>query len=69
MSTTNVPDAPKAGDSRTTPANQTIAAPTQKTRRIKRALTCEFDQKPQPNTTGDPKLENTQQDDDSRCNN
>ena len=58
ISTTNAPDAYKAGDSPTTPANQTIAVPTQKTRRIKRALTCEFDEKPQPNTTGDPKPKN-----------
>ena len=41
----------------------TFAAATQKTRRIKRALTCEFDQKPQPNTIGDPKPGNIQQDD------
>ena len=65
ISSINVPDAYKAGDSPNTPANQTITDPTQKTRRIKRALICEFDQKPQPNTTGDTKPENFQQDDDN----
>ena len=63
ISTTNVPDAHKAGDFRIIPANQTIPALTQKTRRIKRALTCEFDQKPNPNATENPKPENIQQDD------
>ena len=63
ISTTKVPGAHKAGDSPTSPANRTIAAPTQKTRRIKRALTCEFDQKSQPNADDDSKPGTLQQDD------
>ena len=66
-STTKVPDTYRAGDPTVTPATTTTANPAPKTRRIKRALTCEFEQNQQPNDDGNPKPTNTQQGDNSLC--
>ena len=62
-STIGVPDTHKAGDPTITPATTITADPAPKTRRIKRALTCEFEQNQQPNNDGNPKPTNTQQGD------
>ena len=53
-SNNEVPDTHKAGDPTITPTTTTTANPAPKTRRIKRALTCEFEQNQQPNNDGNP---------------
>ena len=59
--TTTVLDTYKAGDSPVNPLTQTSVTPTQKTRRIKRALTCEFDNNSQSNTKENHEPENHKQ--------
>ena len=62
-STIEVPDTHKAGDPSITPTTPTTVNPAPKTRRNKRAPTCEFEQNQQPNNDGNPKPTNTQQGD------
>ena len=61
ITTTAVLDAYKAGDPPVNPITQTCVTSTQKTRRIKRALTREFDNHAQPNTKEKHELENHKQ--------
>ena len=55
---TGASDAHKAGDPPVNTTTQTSVTPIQKTRRIKRALTCEFDNKAQLNTERNHEPEN-----------
>ena len=62
---TGASDAHKAGDPPANTTTQTTVTPIQKTRRIKRALTCEFDNKAQLNTERNYEPENHQHNEDN----